>query len=86
MLGEFLIRSNKVGPQTLRALLGSIIYRAMMYLARNYGYHIGMSPNDLNLVTGLLIIVCIMVSRNRIFRPKTSREKNKIGKIGGERR
>jgi putative ABC transport system permease protein len=81
MLGEFLIKSNKVGIQTLRVLLGSILYRALMYLARNYGYHIGMSPNDLNLVTGLLIIVCIMISRNKIFAPKSSREKNRVGKV-----
>jgi putative ABC transport system permease protein len=66
MLGEFLIRSNKIGLLTLRVLLGSILYRAMMYIARNYGYHINMSPNDLNLITGLLIIVCIMVSKQKI--------------------
>ncbi|MDR0909531.1 MAG: ABC transporter permease [Spirochaetaceae bacterium] len=81
MLGEFVIRSNKVGMQTLRVFIGSILYRAMMYLARNYGYYIGMNPNDLNLVTGLLIIICIMISRNKISLPKTSREKNKIGKL-----
>jgi putative ABC transport system permease protein len=66
MLGEFLLRSNRISILTLRAILGSILYRAMMYAARNYGYHIHMNPNDLNLMTGLLIIVCIIVSKQKI--------------------
>ncbi|GHV81751.1 ABC transporter permease [Spirochaetia bacterium] len=64
MIGEFLIRSNKVSSLTLRVLLGSILYRALMYLARNYGYYIHMTANDLKLITGLLIIICIIVSRH----------------------
>jgi putative ABC transport system permease protein len=62
MMGEFLLRSNRFPVLTLRVILGSILYRALMYLARNYGYHIGMTPNDLNLITGLLIITCIIFS------------------------
>jgi putative ABC transport system permease protein len=62
MMGEFLLRSNRFPVLTLRVILGSILYRALMYLARNYGYHIGMTPNDLNLITGLLIIACIIFS------------------------
>jgi putative ABC transport system permease protein len=81
MIGEFLIHSNKVGLQTLRALLGSILYRALMYLARNYGYYIGMTPNDLNFVTGVLIIICLVASRQKIFLPKSSRDKNRMGKV-----
>ena len=63
MIGEFLIRSNRISMITLRVLLGSILYRALMYLARNYGYHIHMGANDLKLVTSLLIILCIIVSK-----------------------
>jgi putative ABC transport system permease protein len=64
MIGEFLIRSNRIMVLTLRAVLGSILYRSFMYLARNYGYYIHMTANDLKLVTGLLIIVCIVISRH----------------------
>ncbi|MDR1353798.1 MAG: ABC transporter permease [Treponema sp.] len=64
MIGEFLIRSNKISMLTLRVLLGSILYRALMYLARTYGYYIHMTANDLKLITGLLIIICIVVSRH----------------------
>ena len=47
MLGEFIIRSNKIGLQTLRVLIGSIIYRALMVLARRYGHYIHLTQNDL---------------------------------------
>ncbi len=63
MLGEFVIHSNKIGWQTFRVILGSIIYRALMFIARRYGYNIGMNANDLKLLTGLMIIVCLVVSK-----------------------
>lgn len=63
MLGEFIIRSNKIGMQTLRVLIGSIIYRGIMYIGRSYGFVIGLTSNDLKLITGLLIIICLIVSK-----------------------
>lgn len=65
MLGEFVLKSNKISLQTFRVLIGSIIYRALMMLARSYGYIIHMTPNDLKLVTGVLIIICLIVSRTK---------------------
>ncbi|MCR4626660.1 MAG: ABC transporter permease [Treponema sp.] len=66
MLGEFIVRSNKIELQTFRVLLGSIVYRTLMYLARSYGYVIGMTANDLKLITGLLIIICLLLSKTDI--------------------
>lgn len=66
MLGEFLIRSNKIGWQTFRVILGSVLYRALMYFARRYGSVVGLGPNDLKLITGLLIIVCLVVSNKNL--------------------
>jgi putative ABC transport system permease protein len=63
MIGEFLIRSSAIGLLTFRVILGSILYRALMYFARNYGYYIHMTANDLKLITGLLIILCIIISK-----------------------
>lgn len=63
MLGEFFIRSNKISLQTLRVIIGSIIYRALMYLGRSYGYKIGLTANDLKLITGILIILCLILSK-----------------------
>lgn len=62
MLGEFIIRSNKIGWQTLRVLIGSIIYRGLMLLARKYGHFVNLTPNDLKLITGILIIICLIIS------------------------
>jgi putative tryptophan/tyrosine transport system permease protein len=62
MLGEFILRSNKISILTLRVIIGSIIYRALMFIGRSYGYKIGLTSNDLKLVTGLLIIFCLIVS------------------------
>ena len=66
MLGEFAIRSNKIGLQTLRVFIGSLVYRALMMAARSWGYKISMTPNDLKLVTGLLIIACLAISKAKI--------------------
>ncbi|MDR1506853.1 MAG: ABC transporter permease [Treponema sp.] len=78
MIGELIIRSNRVGFQTLRVLAGSVIYRALMYLARDYGYHINMTPNDFKLITGALIICCIVLSKSRFFVPKRRRQKTGV--------
>ncbi len=67
MLGEFIIKSNRIDLQLLRVLLGSIIYRALMFFARRYGYKIGMNSNDLKLITGLLIILCLIISKRDII-------------------
>jgi putative ABC transport system permease protein len=64
MIGEFLIPTNRIHLLTLRVILGSILYRGLMYLARTYGYYINMTANDFKLITGLLIILCIIISRS----------------------
>jgi putative ABC transport system permease protein len=56
MMGEFLLKSNKIGWLTLRVIIGAILYKAIMYFGRFYGYYINLTPNDLRLITGLLII------------------------------
>ena len=75
MLGEFIIKSNRIGLQTLRVFIGSIVYRALMILARSYGYKIHITPNDLKLVTGILIIICLIVSRTDMIDRLKSRKK-----------
>jgi putative ABC transport system permease protein len=85
MIGEFLFRSNRIGIQTLRVILGSILYRGLMFLARNYGYYIHLTANDLKLMTGLLIILCIVISRKGFRGGKRRRKKevNGPGEKGG---
>lgn len=76
MLGEFVIRSNKIELQTFRVLLGSCIYRALIILARRYGRFIGLTANDLKLITGILIILCLIFSKLKIYKKRTGGAKN----------
>lgn len=78
MIGEFLLHSNRIGLLTLRVLLGSIVFRGIMYLGRYYGYYINLTPNDLRLLTGLLIIVSLVVSRYRTQRGESARLRRSI--------
>ena len=65
MIGEFVIRSNRIGLLTLRVILGSILFRGIMYLGRYYGYYINLTPSDLKLITGILIIASLIVTKLR---------------------
>ena len=73
MIGEFLLRSNRIGVLTLRVLLGSIVFRGIMFLGRYYGYYINLTPNDLRLITGLLVVAALVVSRYRAARGEHAR-------------
>ena len=65
MIGEFLVmKSNRIGVLTFCAIMGSILFHAVMYLGRYYGYLINMTPNDLNLIKGLLIIVLLVLTQS----------------------
>ncbi len=69
MIGEFLVlKSNRIGILTLCALMGSIIFYAVMYLGRYYGYLIHMTPSDLNLIKGILIIVLLVLTQFKKFK------------------
>lgn len=66
MIGEFLVmKSNRIGVLTLCALAGSVLFHAVMYLGRYYGYLIQMTPNDLNLIKGILIIILLIMTQSR---------------------
>ncbi len=87
MIGEFLLSSNRIGLLTLRVLLGSILFRGLMFLGRYYGYYIRLTPNDLKLITGLLIILSLAVSRRKEkragSRARWSALKGWPGSVGG---
>lgn len=63
MLGELIIRSQYIGVQLARVFIGSILFKALMYAARSWGYLAGITPNDLRLITALLIIGSIALSK-----------------------
>jgi putative ABC transport system permease protein len=65
MIGEFLVmKSNRIGVLTFCALMGSILFHGVMYLGRYYGYIVKMTPNDLNLIKGLLIILLLVLTQS----------------------
>ncbi len=72
MLGEFLIRSHRISLLTLRVVLGAILFKAIMYLGRYYGYYINMTPNDLKLIAGILIIFSLCAANLKKIRTKTA--------------
>jgi len=66
MIGEFLIlKSNRIGVLTFCAVLGSILFYAVMYVGRYYGYVVKMTPNDLNLIKGILIVLLLVLTQSR---------------------
>ncbi len=66
MIGEFILKTNRMSLLLTRAILGSIVFRGIMFLGRYYGYYIKLTPNDLKLITGLLIIISLAVSQFKI--------------------
>lgn len=63
MLGELVLKSQYIGLQLFRVLLGSLLFRGLMYFARSWGYLAGITPNDLRLLTALLIVGAVTVSK-----------------------
>ena len=77
MLGEFLFSSNRISLITLRAIFGGIIYKALMFFGRRYGYLIGITPNDFKLLTGILVIISLTIAKTRtLASDKAARKKS----------
>ncbi|MDY0303471.1 MAG: ABC transporter permease [Sphaerochaeta sp.] len=65
MIGEFLFSSNRISLLTLRAIFGAIIYKALMFFGRKYGYLVNITPNDFKLLTGILVIASLFIAQTR---------------------
>jgi putative ABC transport system permease protein len=78
MIGEFLFSSNKISLITLRAIFGAIIYKALMFLGRKYGYLILITPNDFKMLTGVLVIISLWVASSRSKASARSAKKSAI--------
>lgn len=82
MIGEFLFSSNKISLITIRAICGAIIYKALMFFGRKYGYFVGITPNDFKLLTGLLVILSLIIAKIRAKASDNSARKNAIKHSG----
>ncbi len=86
MLGEFIFNTNKISLITLRAILGGIIYKGLMFLGRKYGYLIGITPNDFKLLTGILVIISLSIAKTRAMYSDSSARKKALAKTHKEER
>ena len=74
MIGEILVlKSNRIGVLTLCAIMGSIFFNGVMYLGRYYGYVVKMTPNDLNLIKGILIVVLLVLAQSKKLQKVSAR-------------
>ena len=73
MLGELVLRSNRIGGLLLRVLLGSLLFRGIMYAGRTWRYLAGSTPNDLKLLTAVLVVAALALSRWKNRQPKAAR-------------
>ena len=68
MIGEFLIRSNKIFWLTLNVILGSIIFNAVMYGARILIFQIPvLKASDLKFIQVFLVVLCLLSTKTREF-------------------
>jgi putative ABC transport system permease protein len=84
MIGELLFRTNRIGGQLLRAILGAILFKAIMFAARFYGYFAGITPNDLRLVTALMIVLSLAAGRARARAADSAARKASARRAGKE--
>nr|WP_321307988.1 ABC transporter permease [uncultured Sphaerochaeta sp.] len=80
MLGEFLFSTNRISLLTLRAIFGAIIYKALMFFGRKYGYLVNITPNDFKLLTGILVIVSLFVAQTRSAASSAGAKKKAIAR------
>jgi putative ABC transport system permease protein len=78
MIGEFLFHSNRISLITLRAVLGAIIYKTLMFFGRKYGYLINITPNDFKLLTGILVIASLWIAKSRTQASNRAAKKHAI--------
>lgn len=63
MIGELIHRTNRIGIQLFRVVLGAVIFKAILFGARFYGYIAGITPNDLRLLTALMIVISLVLGQ-----------------------
>lgn len=72
MIGEFLIRSNKIFWQTTNVILGSIIFTLVITLARWVLFKVPfLEPTDMKILQVLIVILFLYLSKTKkLFRKK----------------
>jgi len=74
IIGEFIIRSNKIFLITLSVVLGATIIQTVEITGRMYGAYVFLKPTDLKLIKGFLLIVILGISIILKQRKKTNKK------------
>ncbi len=56
LIGIKVFKENRISTLTIQVILGAIVFKALVFLARSNGYKIEMLSSDLKLLQGLVII------------------------------
>ncbi len=59
MLGEFVLKSNRISLLLIRVVIGATIYRGILFVARIFDIR----PTDNKLLTGLLIVGILIITK-----------------------
>jgi putative tryptophan/tyrosine transport system permease protein len=72
ILGESLLGKESVMRQTMSAVVGSLVYRLAIVIALSYNVgFLRLTPSDLNLITAILVVVCLtfpMIRKRFVWR------------------
>lgn len=87
MIGELVVRSNKIFFITIGVIIGAIVYKAIIYAGLTYGDYIYLQPNDLKLIAGVLIILIISITNIQKYGILDKlKQKNKLNKVLSSKR
>lgn len=69
ILGQAIFGSRNIFISTLAVILGSVLYRVVIYFALDIGFN----PNDMKLITAVIVVIALLVPqwrRGRIRKPQ----------------
>ena len=72
---------DNLGQGNSELAQGGIIYKALMFLGRKYGYLIGITPNDFKLLTGILVIISLAIAQTRAMAAAGNARKKALSKL-----
>ncbi len=73
IIGQSLLPSRRFVLATLAVVLGSVVYRLVIQLALTVGFN----PNDMKLISAVLVIIALLLPRWSVFRRMRARSRDR---------
>ncbi len=73
IIGQVLVPSRRFVFATFAVVLGSVVYRLVIQLALSVGFN----PNDMKLISAILVIAALLLPRLSIFRAMRARARDR---------